>query len=69
MTPERKTTMVSVRLPAAVVARVDFVARNTEGDIKSRSAALCAAVDAWLPEQEANLEKLGILPKKVRAQA
>ncbi len=45
MTPERKTVMVSVRLPATLVARADFVTRNTDGEIKNRSAALYAALD------------------------
>lgn len=66
MTSERKTVMVSVRLPASLAARADFVARNTDGDIKSRSAALQAALEAWLPEQETKLEKLGVIPKKAR---
>jgi hypothetical protein len=70
MPPERKATMVSARLPASLVARVDFVAKNTEGDIRSRSAALQAALEAWLPEQERTLEKrleqLGAPSKKIR---
>ncbi len=66
MTPERKNIMVSVRLPAALVARADFVARNTDGDIKSRSAALHAALEGWLPGQESRLMELGVLAKKTR---
>ena len=66
MAAERKTVMVSVRLPATVVARADFIARNTDGDVKNRSIAVLAALEAWLPEQEQRLEKLGILAKKVR---
>lgn len=66
MTPERKV-MISVRLPAALVARVDFIARNIDGDtIKNRSTALCAAVETWLPAQEERLQVLGVLPKKAR---
>lgn len=65
MTPERKI-MVSVRLPAALVARADFIVRNTDGDIKNRSAALRAALEEWLPKQEQRLETLGVLSKKVR---
>lgn len=66
MPTERKAVMVSVRLPASLVARADFIARNTDGDIKSRSAALQAALEGWLPEQERKLETLGVLPKKAR---
>lgn len=69
MTPERKSpesTMISARLPAALVARVDFVARNTEGEIKNRSVALRAALESWLPDQERKLEQLGIITKKAR---
>lgn len=67
---ERKTVMVSARLPASLVARVDFIAKNTEGDIRSRSAALQTALEAWLPAQETTLEKrleqLGAPSKKAR---
>lgn len=70
MSPERKATMVSARLPASLVARVDFLTKNTEGDLRSRSAALQAALEHWLPEQERVLEKrleqLGVTSKKVR---
>lgn len=66
MTPERKSTMVSVRLPTPLLARVDFVARNTDDYIKNRSVAILAALEAWLPEQEDRLVKLGIIPKKAR---
>jgi hypothetical protein len=66
MALERKT-MVSVRLPAALVARVDFIARNTDSEtVKNRSTALHAAVDAWLPAQEDRLRELGVLAKKAR---
>jgi Arc/MetJ-type ribon-helix-helix transcriptional regulator len=57
MPPERKTAMVSVRLPASLVARVDFVVKNTDGDLKNRSVALQAALETWLPGQEQLLEK------------
>jgi metal-responsive CopG/Arc/MetJ family transcriptional regulator len=70
MAAERKTVMISARLPASLVARVDFIAKNTEGDIRSRSAALQAALEHWLPEQERTLEKrleqLGAPSKKAR---
>lgn len=67
MTPERKSTMVSARVPAAVISRVDFVVRNIDSDaVRNRSAALLAALEAWLPGQERRLEELGILAKKTR---
>lgn len=66
MGTERKSTMVSIRLPAALVARADYVAKNTEGDVRNRSAAVRAALEAWLPGQEAVLIELGVMPKKVR---
>jgi Arc/MetJ-type ribon-helix-helix transcriptional regulator len=66
MTPERKSLMVSVRLPAALVARADYVARNTDGEVKNRSSALRAALENWLPGQEDRLRELGILAKKTR---
>jgi Arc/MetJ-type ribon-helix-helix transcriptional regulator len=67
---ERKATMVSARLPASLVARVDFIVNNTEGDIRSRSAAVQYALEHWLPGQEKaleqRLEQLGAPSKKVR---
>ena len=65
MAPERKTLMVSTRLPATLVARIDFVARNIDTEeIKNRSSAVHAAIEAWLPGQEERLSVLGIIPKK-----
>lgn len=66
MPTERKTARISARLPATLVARADFVTRNTDGDIDNRSRALQAALETWLPGQEAKLEQLGVLPKKTR---
>ncbi len=67
MPVERKTRMISVRLPAALVARADFVARNTDGEIKNRSLAVLAALEDWLPKQEQRLEQLlGTPLKKAR---
>lgn len=68
MATERKDTMVSVRLPAPLVARVDYVARNTEDYVKNRSVAVLAALEAWLPEQEQRVERLlgTSAPKKAR---
>ena len=68
MATERKSVMISARLPQATVARVDFVVRNIDtDDVLTRSAALQAALDAWLPGQEKRLVELGLTPpKKVR---
>lgn len=64
MADENKSMMVSLRLPKVLVARADYVARNTDADIRSRSMALRAALEAWLPGQEQRLVDLGILEKK-----
>ena len=65
MATERKTVMISARLPASLVARVDFVARNTEGEIKNRSGAVQAALEDWLPGHEFEIRKrLGTPPPK-----
>jgi metal-responsive CopG/Arc/MetJ family transcriptional regulator len=64
MDEERKSIMVSTRLPVELVARADFIVRNTDGDIKSRSRAVLAALQAWLPIQEKKLENLGVISKK-----
>jgi predicted DNA-binding protein len=67
MSTERKTVMVSGRLPAALVDRVDYVTRNIDSEtIKNRSAALREALEAWLPGCEDRLRELGILGAKVR---
>jgi predicted DNA-binding protein len=67
MGTERKTVMVSGRLPAALVERVDYVTRNIDSEtIKNRSAALREALEAWLPGCEDRLRELGILATKVR---
>ena len=67
MASERKSTMVSARVPSAVVSRLDFVVRNTEGhDTRNRSAALLTALESWLPGIEQELERRGLLPKKAR---
>lgn len=48
-----------------VISRVDFIVRNIDSEVvKNRSAALLAALEAWLPGQEDRLRELGILPKK-----
>ncbi len=65
MGTERKTIMISGRLPAALVDRVDYVTRNIDSEtIKNRSAALREALEAWLPGCEDRLRELGILTAK-----
>lgn len=66
MAPERKTKRIDARMPPTLVARVDFITRNTNDGITTRSAALVAALEAWLPAQERKLEELGVFPKKTR---
>ena len=67
MASERKTTMISARLSAATVERLDFVARNTENTaVKNRSTAVLQAIETWLTAQEDRLRELGVLPKKTR---
>lgn len=66
MTPERKGTMLSARVPKTLVERVDFVTRNIDTDVDNRSKAVVAALEAWVPGQEERLRELGILPKKAR---
>lgn len=69
MSDERKrSTMISARLPTDLVARLDFVVRNTNPDhVKNRSTAVRVALEEWLPTEERALEKLGItVPKKAR---
>jgi Arc/MetJ-type ribon-helix-helix transcriptional regulator len=67
MDAERKTVMISGRLPKALVERVDYVTRNIDSDtIKNRSAALREALEAWLPGCEDRLRALGIMAAKVR---
>jgi len=69
MTAKRKSnnrsTMISARLPKDTVARVDFVVRNIDNDdLVTRSAALQAALETWLPPQEKRLVELGLTPPK-----
>ena len=68
MGTERKTVMISGRLPAALVERLDYVTRNIDSEtIKNRSAALREALEAWLPGREDRLRELGVLaPAKAR---
>lgn len=62
MASELKTLMVSVRLPASVVERLDYVARNNDTGLRNRSEAVEAAIAAWLPRQEERLKTLGLDP-------
>jgi predicted DNA-binding protein len=65
MDPERKTVMISGRLPVALVERLDYVIRNIDSEtVKNRSAALREALEAWLPGCEDRLRELGVLSAK-----
>jgi predicted DNA-binding protein len=67
MDTERKTVMISGRLPTALVERLDYVTRNIDSEtVKNRSAALREALEAWLPGREDRLRELGVLAKKTR---
>lgn len=67
MPEERKNIMISARLPAVLVDRLDYVTRNTDSPtVKNRSTALREALEAWLPDCEDRLRALGVLPKKAR---
>lgn len=67
MSTERKTVMISGRLPIALVGRLDYVTRNIDSEIvKNRSAALREALEAWLPGREDRLRELGVLMAKAR---
>lgn len=66
MTPERKGTMLSARVPKTLVERVDFITRNIDTPVDNRSKAVVAALEAWVPGQEERLRELGLLPKKAR---
>lgn len=65
MEGDRKSIMISGRVPVTLVDRVDFVARNIDSEVvKNRSTALRQALEAWLPGQEDRLRELGVLAKK-----
>jgi metal-responsive CopG/Arc/MetJ family transcriptional regulator len=65
MATERKSIMISVRLPTALAGRLDYAVRNTDAEgVVNRSTAVCAAVGAWLETQEHRMAQLGIIPKK-----
>lgn len=67
MALERKATMISARVPAATVERLDYIARNTDNPaVKNRSTAVLQAIETWLTAQEDRLRELGVLPKKTR---
>jgi predicted DNA-binding protein len=67
MSTERKTVMISGRLPAALVERLDYVTRNIDSEtIKNRSAALREALESWLPGREDRLRELGVMTAKAR---
>ena len=63
--PRERKIMISARVPAALVARLDFVVRNTEGDAtRNRSVTLQLALETFLEDEEGRLEARGVLSKK-----
>ncbi len=61
MSPERKF-MLSARLPAVVVERMDFVVKNM--GIVDRTAAIREAIESWLLPREQRLRESGLKPPK-----
>jgi metal-responsive CopG/Arc/MetJ family transcriptional regulator len=56
--------MISVRLHAGLVDRLDYVVRNTDECKATRSAGIQRAIELWLRSREEQLRKLGLeLPK------
>lgn len=54
---ERKSIMISARLPSPLVDRVNYVVNNSPVKaVSSRTDVVQAALEAWLPAQE---EKIG----------
>lgn len=67
MPEDRKNIMISARLPAALVDRLDYVTRNIDTEsVTNRSTALREALERWLPGCEDRLRELGVLAKKAR---
>lgn len=67
MATERKSIMISARLPGDLVDRLDYAVRNTDSEaVHNRSTALREAAEAWALSQEERLRVLGVLPKKAR---
>lgn len=65
MPEERKNVMISARLPTVLIERLDYVARNTPDEsVTNRSTAILRALETWLPGQEDQLRKLGVLLAK-----
>lgn len=66
MIKNAKTMMVSARLPAALIDRVDFAVRNVDSrTVKNRSDAISEALSQWVAAQDRELERLGVkTPKK-----
>jgi metal-responsive CopG/Arc/MetJ family transcriptional regulator len=54
--------MVSLRLPASVLERIDFVTHNIGSP--SRTAAIADAIEQWLSAKEALLRGAGLQPPK-----
>jgi len=67
MDAERKTVMISGRLPVALVERLDYVTRNHDDHtLRNRSVAIRVALELSLPAWEDRLRELGVLAAKAR---
>ena len=55
--------MLSARLPASLVERMDFVVKNM--GVVDRTAAILEAIESWLQAREQRLREAGLtLPKR-----
>jgi predicted DNA-binding protein len=56
--------MISVRLHAGLVDRLDYVVRNTDECKATRSSEIQEAIEVWLRSREDQLRKLGLEPPR-----
>jgi predicted DNA-binding protein len=56
--------MISLRLPAGLVNRLDYAARNTDERQATRSSEIQEAIELWLRGREDQLRKLGLEPPR-----
>jgi metal-responsive CopG/Arc/MetJ family transcriptional regulator len=56
--------MISLRLSANLVERLDFIVRNDEANAATRSSEVQAAIESWLNSRERRMRELGLEPPK-----
>jgi Arc/MetJ-type ribon-helix-helix transcriptional regulator len=59
-----RKTMISVRLPASLIDRLDYAVRNTDESQATRSSQIQEAIELWLRSREEQLRKLGLEPPR-----